>query len=222
MKTNQNIIMADFREQRSKVPSLLKQLGVSVQTGNFSADYVIGRDCFVERKTISDFITSILNGRLFRQVSDLAKNCANPLVLLEGGGLYCQGRVPGNMIRGSILWVSLTKKVPLIRTKDEQDTACMLYLLAKKRLNASNQDVQRYHHHQPRHVSPWQRQVNILTQIPGIGKQAACDMLAIFKSADNIIKASDLELMSLPGIGKERLKSIRQIFPSQSPKLDTV
>ena len=83
-----NKIFIDFREKRSRVPEFLIKLGVGFECVNMAADYAISKDFLVERKTIADFITSVADGRLFRQVSCLAASCKNPLIILEGGGLY--------------------------------------------------------------------------------------------------------------------------------------
>ncbi|MCL5666410.1 MAG: helix-hairpin-helix domain-containing protein [Patescibacteria group bacterium] len=215
MHINKNSILADFREQRCLVPKFLSHLGFSVQFGSLATDYVIGSDCFVERKTISDFITSIADGRLFRQVAWLARSCKHPLLLLEGGGLYHQGRVSSDVIRGVILWITVTKKVSLVRTCNEEDSSSILRLLAKKYSANAAANLQQCRQ-QRKIITPWQRQINILTQISGIGRQTASDLLTVFKTIDNLAQASDIELMSLPRMGKSRLKSFRQIFPVQT------
>lgn len=79
------MILIDFREERSKVPKLLQKFQVQIQTDNLPVDYIIDGEYFVERKTISDFIASVVDRRLFKQVENLANHCANPLLLLEGG-----------------------------------------------------------------------------------------------------------------------------------------
>ena len=207
----------DFRENRSQVPKFLTKLGVEFEVADLPVDYEVGRDCFVERKTIVDFITSIGDGRLFRQVADLANNYGNPLFLLEGGGLYQNCRVPANVIRGIMLWIAVRKRVPLLRTFNEYDTACTLRLLARKAgyLNNGNPEPVK---HSRKIISPWEQQIKILTQIPNIGRQTAKELMKSCKSVAAMSRMSDEELTNLPGLGKERLKNIRQIFPEQSPQ----
>jgi DNA excision repair protein ERCC-4 len=205
------VIHCDFRENKSKVPGLLKEMGVRVGEVNLRTDYIVGNTCWVERKTVEDFVTSIADGRLFRQIQDLSRNCRNPLLLLEGGGLYSHGRVPENTIRGTMIWIALTKRVPILRTYNEHDTACMLCLLAKrygKEVAVDNNSLQKR-----KTLSPWQQQMNVLIQIPGIGRQAAKDILNMFGSIDKMSAALDIELISLGRIGKKRLEAIRKVFP---------
>lgn len=215
MSANPGKIFVDFRENRSQVPKFLKELGVEFEVADLPVDYQVGQDCFIERKTVPDFITSIGDRRLFHQVVTLAHNFNNPLLLLEGEGLYQTGRVSDNLIRGIMIWITVRRKVPLLQTRDERDTACVLRVLARKagyfHCN-SPQAVKR-----PRKaVSPWQEQMRILTQIPGIGWQTAKVLLQRHGPVAGLTGFSDEELIKLPGMGEHRLKNLRQIFPSRS------
>jgi len=205
-----NVVHYDFREAKSKVPEILSRLGVMVQSASLNADYAIGRDCLVERKTITDFISSVADGRLFRQVSELSKTCKHPLVLLEGGGLYNHGRVPKNVIRGIMIWISLSKRVPVIRTYNEHDTACVIQLLVKRYGQPAGLGLPVI---KKRPISPWQQQMNVLTQIPGIGPYAAKDILNVFGSVSRMSEALDVELIAIGRLGKKRVEAIRKVFP---------
>ena len=206
------MILVDFRENQSKVPKLLQQFNIPIQTADLAVDYIISKECFVERKTISDFITSVVDGRLFKQVDYLARNCVSPLLLLEGGGLYQQGRMSANTIRGTFLWITIKKKVPFIRTYNEYDTACILRLLAKQYGISESISIESLPRKR-KNISLWKQQIDVLTQVPGIGRQSAKDLLSTFGSIANIAHADDSALVKLSHIGKERIASIRQIFP---------
>lgn len=211
-ETKPKIIYADFREGRCKVPSLLSQAGFDVRQVSLAADYSIGPNYLVERKTVADFVTSIADGRLFRQIKTLATACRHPLLVLEGGGLYLQKRISANVIRGTMIWITVKKQVPLLRTCSEGDTASLLALLFKYADGSKRSEQSPPVYHQ-RIISPWQRQLNILTQVPGLGRRLAGDLLANFKTVENLIKTPDAELLCLRGFGKGRLNDFRQIFP---------
>lgn len=208
---NLKSILYDYREQRSGVPDYLVKLGIEAKAMNLSVDYVIGKNCLVERKTIADFISSIADGRLFRQVSSMAKACSYPVLLLEGGGLYLQDRVPPNAIRGVMIWVTVKQKVAILRTYNAYDTASMLALLVRHYGDDDNRAV--VVKHKPVPISQWQRQINMLMQVPGVGRKMAKELLSAFGSVTKMVQVSDVELISLPHIGKERLKAFRQLFP---------
>ncbi|NWG09374.1 MAG: hypothetical protein HXX80_03535 [Nitrososphaerales archaeon] len=57
-------IVVDERERASLVPNFLSDLGG--KAGLCSAS-----DVAVERKTVSDFVSSIYDGRLFKQLAEL-------------------------------------------------------------------------------------------------------------------------------------------------------
>jgi len=59
-------LIADLHEKNSLVAAELIELGVDVEFKHLKvADYIIG-NVAVERKTISDFISSMINKRLLR------------------------------------------------------------------------------------------------------------------------------------------------------------
>lgn len=205
-------MLIDYRENRSHIPKLLEQLNIPVQLANITTDYIIGNNCFVERKTVDDFITSIADSRIFQQVRYLAESCTHPLVIIEGDRLYLQGRVHANIISGVILWITLVQKVAVIQTRDEDETARILYLLTKK-YGTTAQIIIESLPRKRKTSSVWQRQLAILAIIPGIGRKTAHDLLLEFGSIAAIMRADDSDLINLPCIGKERLAAIRQVFP---------
>ncbi len=78
-------ITADYREKTSGLIDLLKYRGVLVETTKVPyGDYIINNDITIERKTAKDFLISIIDGRLFKQLSNLKKYCSNPILLIEG------------------------------------------------------------------------------------------------------------------------------------------
>jgi ERCC4-type nuclease len=85
-------IRVDTQEQRSGIPALLAalpQVHLEV-TPLHMGDYDVGGDpCRVfERKTGSDFLISLAEGRLFAQLTALRKSRFAPILLLEGDPLH--------------------------------------------------------------------------------------------------------------------------------------
>ena len=70
---------------------LLESMGLEVTLRNLEVgDYVISERVAVERKTASDFISSIIDPQrnLFRQMADLARTYDRPILILEGRDFY--------------------------------------------------------------------------------------------------------------------------------------
>lgn len=205
------MMFVDYRENRSRVPELLKQFHVPVQIANLEADYMISKYCFVERKTASDFVASILDKRIFQQVSHLREVCTNPLIILEGDIARANSNISANSIRGVVLWIMFDKKVPVLQTRNEYTTACMLRQMYYK-YDKSFQIAKKIQPRKRKVKSFQQQQADMLTQIPGIGRQIAKDLLASYGSVGNILSATDSELVTTSRIGRQRLDAIRHSF----------
>ncbi|MGC8850441.1 MAG: helicase-related protein, partial [Candidatus Bathyarchaeia archaeon] len=65
-------VLVDHREANSRVVAELSRLGVDVELASLPhGDYILSERVAVERKTINDFASSIIDGRLFEQASTL-------------------------------------------------------------------------------------------------------------------------------------------------------
>ena len=104
-------IRIDSQEQHSGIPDLLAsmpQVHIEVMPLHMG-DYDIGGDpCRVlERKTGSDFLCSLEQGRLFPQLATVRKNGFAPILLLEGDPL-CVGhsQMRPESIRGALTYIA--------------------------------------------------------------------------------------------------------------------
>ncbi|KAI1308700.1 DNA repair endonuclease XPF [Halotydeus destructor] len=83
---NQKVIV-DMREFRSELPSLLHKRGIDIEPVTIEiGDYVLTPDICVERKSISDLISSINCGRLYSQCSVMTRHYKRPMLLVEFDG----------------------------------------------------------------------------------------------------------------------------------------
>ncbi|MGQ9469205.1 MAG: ERCC4 domain-containing protein [Nitrososphaerales archaeon] len=68
-------IVVDERERASRVPNILSELGARLDFSQLQVgDYILASDVAVERKTVSDLVHSIYDGRLFKQAAELPSN----------------------------------------------------------------------------------------------------------------------------------------------------
>ncbi|MGI0039859.1 MAG: ERCC4 domain-containing protein, partial [Nitrososphaera sp.] len=68
-------IVVDEREKNSGIPELLKNAGAVIDFAQLKVgDYIVSPETAVERKTVRDLVSSIYDGRLFLQCSDLVKH----------------------------------------------------------------------------------------------------------------------------------------------------
>ncbi|VDL99712.1 unnamed protein product [Schistocephalus solidus] len=77
-------VLVDVREFRSELPALLHRKGMKVVPLTLSiGDYILAPHICVERKSVSDLISSLNSGRLYQQCTAMARYYLNPVLLVE-------------------------------------------------------------------------------------------------------------------------------------------
>jgi DNA excision repair protein ERCC-4 len=78
-------ILVDERERKSGIPDLLRRAGATIDFAQLKVgDYVVSPETAIERKTIQDLLSSIYDGRLFIQCSQLNEHFIKPVLIVEG------------------------------------------------------------------------------------------------------------------------------------------
>ncbi len=192
-------IIVDYRERNSRVIPEIIDLGMNIEFKELKvADYIINGTA-IERKTVSDFIASMKNRRLIRQLEEI-QQYKDRLLVIEGVDeqeLYSDSEDnPGmhpNSIRGFILSILLNYKVPIIFTKDSKDTAKFLKILMNKKRHELPLNVTK------KSLNTSEQSQFILEGFPGIGPKTAKKLLKEFKTIHNIIDAPEKKLREILG-----------------------
>ncbi|XP_074643083.1 DNA repair endonuclease XPF-like isoform X2 [Tubulanus polymorphus] len=80
----QHKIIVDMREFRSELPSLIHRRGIDIEPLTIEVgDYILTPDMCVERKSVSDLIGSLNNGRLYNQCVAMTRYYNKPILLIE-------------------------------------------------------------------------------------------------------------------------------------------
>ncbi len=197
-------IVVDNRETNSFVPIELQKLGFNLEFRQLPvADYLIN-NIAVERKTISDFKSSIIDRRIISQLEEL-KQYPSHLLIIEGidsEDIY-SGQIHENAFRGMLLAIVTEFKTPLIFTKNEKDTAKYLAVLANKKQKSEH----------PIRASKIllteEEQVQfILEGFPNIGPASAKKLICEFKTLKNFVNASKEELEKIVGKKSEEIYNL--------------
>ena len=78
-------IVADEREKPSGVPDVLNKLGFRVEFAQLPvADYILSHKTAIERKSLRDFVSSIYDGRVFKQCAELSSRFPRPILSITG------------------------------------------------------------------------------------------------------------------------------------------
>jgi len=194
-------ITIDDRETSSKVVEVLSEMGATIRLERLEhGDYAIGDRILIERKTARDFVDTLINRDLLGQIKEMAEAAPRPVIIIEGGDLYSQRDIHPNAIRGVLAALTLDLGVSLLFTKDEQDTAQMLFVLAKREESARGE--RKIHPHKS-HRSLREEQEYIISAFPEIGLKNARLLLSHFGSVQAIANATLTELLAIKGIGEK-------------------
>ena len=209
-------IISDLHEKNSLVASELVSFGVGVEFQHLKvADYIIG-NIAIERKTCSDFLSSMINKRLLRQLEEL-KQYEKKILVIEGieeqelyndesTGENAKG-INGNAVRGMILHILLESGIPILFTKDYQDTAKFLFRIAKR---MEKEKIPFSLRAKKKSLNKKEQIQYVLEGFPGIGPATAKKLLKHFKTIKKIINADIEKLREIIGKKAEIFKIVEQ------------
>jgi ERCC4-type nuclease len=172
-------------------------------------DYVINGAVVVERKTIADLSTSIIDGRLFRQMRRLACAPERAALIVEGTRAQCEHtRVRREAIQGALIAASVCFGVAVLRATDADETARLLCYTARQLARHACGVLPRPGYrpkglHRRRHY--------VLEGLPGIGPERAQRLLCEFGTIQAVCCASEKELARVRGIGRGIAARIRKV-----------
>ncbi|MBS3050916.1 MAG: hypothetical protein J4400_02095 [Candidatus Aenigmarchaeota archaeon] len=211
------IIYADKREGNSRILDILKDRCDLREKQLAVADYLLSKRVAVERKTCGDFISSITDGRLFRQLNELKENFKMPLMILEGNGLFSgERKVHPNAIRGALASITLDYGIPVIKTENNLDTAEMLLAIAKREQLERKKNISLRGGKKAKSTN--HRQEFILAGLPQISTQTARKLLKHFGTLEKIFTSTEEELTGIEGIGPKTAKMIRTLLTKKYEK----
>ena len=204
-------IIIDYREKNSLVNASLIQLGFETELRELKVGDYIVKDTVIERKTISDFQTSMINKRIFNQIEEL-KQYENKLIIIEGlenKELYNDYQMNGinaNAIRGFLLSITLKHKIPVIFTKNAFDTAKFIEVLSKKKAKEASLNVTK------KNLTKKEQMQFILESFSGIGPKNAKKLLEELGNLKNIFSASQEELQKIIGKKAEIFELLKEKY----------
>ncbi len=212
--SNENMptIYVDNREKGNDIPKRLIDLGADVKLKTLeSADYIVSSRTGIEYKTVEDFITSLVDGRILPQILNLVKNFERPLLIVEGkDNIYGVRNIHPNAIRGLIASITVDFRVPIVYTTDQNDTAETILTIAKREQELQKKDVPLHLSKKP--LTEKEQKEYLISSLPKVGPNLAKELLKKFGSVKKVINANEKELESIDKIGKIKAKKIKNII----------
>jgi ERCC4-related helicase/ERCC4-type nuclease/intein/homing endonuclease len=208
IKTYVPKIVVDSREKSNRIIKQLMDKGVDIELKQLTyGDYILSEEIGVEFKTKKDFVDSLLDGRMFEQASALARNFTKPLYVVQGEeDLFSIRNVNSKAILGALASIATSFRIPVIFTKDTEETSDLFYSILKKqdRKFEVNQ-----HAHKPKDGKDLQEY--IVGGLPNIGPTVAKSLLKHFETIQNITNASIDDLSQVDMMGAVKAKGIYDI-----------
>lgn len=134
--TGPNTIIVDSREFKAELPAALYRYGFRLLPYTLEiCDYVLTPSIGVERKAFQDLVNSLNHGRLQKQMEQMTRLYAYPLLLIEMGkrhfGLF---RRSGEITRTAVKLVILMRSYPTMRIlwSFQDNSSCKMFELIKK------------------------------------------------------------------------------------------
>ncbi len=207
------VVVMDKREEKSGVLKHLLELGVSVRLEFLEVgDYLLPGDILVERKTARDFISSLLDGRLFEQASGIASASRNPTMIVEGDleeALESFGRVKA--LWGALASLGYDFRITLFYTPSPRETAELLSAISERSPEKSEVRLK------PRRKrgEAGELQLSIVASLPGVGAARAKRLLERLGSVRAVFDADPGQLSRLGGIPYKTSLEIYRLINSR-------
>ncbi len=215
------IVVVDSREYRvaEDVIKNLRRLGVTVIEKMLEVgDYIVSDKIVIERKRVNDFISSIVDGRLFEQAKKLASSCPRPVLILEGN-LWTASKyrnVHIHAILGALLTVTVKFNILVLLSRDSESTAFYIYELAKIEQEKEKRGIKTTFARKSKSVK--EIQIALLSSLPGIGPKRAEKILKEFRTPLNALV--NFRLWNRVGVPESTIALIRKILTTEYERAD--
>ena len=212
-------IIADSREKSSKVLRTLHDFDLQLELKTLPlGDYHLSQDIVVEFKRVDDFVSSLIDGRLLKQVKSLKESVLKPLIVVEGEeSIFAQRNIHPNSLYGLMSTITLSYGVPILFTRNEIDTANLLFMIARREQTEGKTHFSLHASHKP--FDEKEQLEYVVGSIPNVGPAAAKKLLKHFGTIQNIATASEKAICEIEGIGPKTAKMICATLEKEYSKL---
>ncbi len=178
-------------------------------------DYVVSDRVCIERKTTYDFLDSLINRRrnLLEQIKRLKDEYEKPLLIIEGGSPYGNRDVHPNVVRAVMAAITVDLSVPILQTRDEADTASLIYVIAKREQIPNPHEVNP--HGKKPTASLKAQQEYFISSLSNIGIVTTRNLLRRFKTIERLVSATKEELMEVEHVGEKTAEHIRAVVSTE-------
>lgn len=205
-------IVADVNEPVDLL-ALVAEKGVHVERRRLApADFVVG-SLAIERKSVGDFHQSMINKRLFEQVTRLKEAYPPPVaLLLEGDLSFFEERRQPRALWGALAAIAVDLGVAILPTPSRDASAELLAVLARRAVRERSDGARHDVRFKPRMLGPHAQQQFAVQGLPGIGDVVSANLLDRFGSVRRVYAASEKDLLRTSGVGAKRAREITEFL----------
>ena len=208
------MIIVDTREASAapKIAKGLREQGAEVVLRALpKGDYVLSDFCAVERKTVHDFVYTLMRRHLFDQLFKLKEVDTRPFILIEG---YMPIVFKFSRIQPSSVWgamFALAKQdIALIHTTSYKETVDFLYTAAKQ-----EQIVEKripVVHPMKKAGTLADAQLFFMASLPNIGREKALSILNAYQTPMNALLNTERWAKDIHGLGPKITEKVEQVL----------
>ncbi|MFX1500636.1 MAG: ERCC4 domain-containing protein [Promethearchaeota archaeon] len=183
-------VIIDTREQKLMALLDIKKDIITYESKQLDiADIVISNDVAIERKEGFDFVSSIMDNRLFEQLLRLKDTYENPILILEGlnNDVFENTGMKISSIYGALSFISYKLGISVIPTRNLEDTAIVIERIAYREQVKDSMPI--FSRRAPKQMSKKERRSFIIEGLVDIGAKKAKTLIEKFKTPYNVFKA---------------------------------
>ena len=190
MSTKKIHILLDDREHKLKKVFDIKADTISYEFKRLEiADIVVSSEVAIERKEGADFISSIMDNRLFEQLLRLKDTYPYPILILEGlnDKVIERTGMKISSIYGALSFISYKLGISVIPTRHLADTAIVIERIAYREQVKDNMPI--LARSAPKSMGKTERRIYLIEGLVDIGPKKAMLLIKTYKTPYNVLKA---------------------------------
>ena len=136
------VVRIDHREMQTPLSRHLKSVDFELEIIHLkNGDIEIGDTVLIERKCYSDLCSSIVDGRLFRQMHRLRSASPHPILLIEEdeGGMHAMHR---NAILGALSSIAIDLGIGILQTSGPEESVALIEIISNREQNRSRRQYE--------------------------------------------------------------------------------
>ena len=184
-------LIIDHRENKLKTILDKKKDTITYESKQLDvADIVINNDVAIERKEGFDFVSSIMDNRLFDQLLRLKETYDYPILILEGlnDEVFENTGMKISSIYGALSFISYKLGISVIPTRNIEDTAIVIERIANREQGGKD-NMPILSRKAPKEMSKKERRSFIIEGLEDIGPKKAKALIEKFKTPYQVFKA---------------------------------